>query len=253
MKKKPIFLLFLFACSLFISSGCSEQDRDIRDYYFPVRALAQGMVYEYEVLAGVDSLPIYWYALGIDKDTALYLAITTYGSDLSPSSLVREQLFKEGVLTQDVSVYTTDSTGHSQESQAEIIAANAFPFYLPKAGEAPAYVYRIRYKSPASDSVVYTLTYNRQYDKDTTVEILGQKLAAIRFHIAGETDIYDPLNGSLSPRFEGYEVYAKGVGLVESYRNFDGFVLHNRLRARLGMEEFEAIAKSRTRWNLAEE
>lgn len=228
---------------LLCSSGC-EQPRDIRDYYFPVRALTQGLVYEYEVLAGVDSLPIYWYALGMDKDTALHLTITTYGRDFSPSSLVREQLFKEGVLTQDVRIYSTDSTGRSRESQAEIMAGNAFPFYLPEAAQ-PAYVYRIRYDSPAADSVVYTITYNRQYESDTTVEVLGQRLPAIRLRITGETDIYDPINGSLSPQFEGYEIYAKGLGLVESYRNFNGFILHNVLRRRLSMQAFQAIAQSK--------
>lgn len=227
---------------LLCGSGC-EQPRDIRDYYFPVRALTQGLVYEYEVLAGVDSLPIYWYALGMDKDTALHLAITTYGSDFTPSSLVREQIFKEGVVTQDVRIYATGPTGHSQESRAEIMAGNAFPFYLPKAAP-PAYVYRIRYASPAADSVIYTLTYNRQYEKDTTLDVLGQKRPAIWLRITGETDIYDPVNGSLSPRFEGYEIYAKGIGLVESYRNFDGFILHNVLKRRLDMETFQALAKA---------
>ncbi len=233
--------LLLLAVFLVSNSSC-EQNRDIRDYYFPVRTLTQGLVYEYEVLAGIDSLPIYWYALGMDKDTALHLTITTYGSDFSPSSLVREQLFKEGVITQDVRIYSTDTIGQSQESQAEIMAGNAFPFYLPKAAP-PAYVYRIRYASPATDSVVYTLTYNRQYESDTTIEVLGQVLPAIRLRISGETDIYDPINGSLSPRFNGYEIYAKGLGLVESYRNFNGFVLHNVLRRRLNMEEFQAIAQ----------
>lgn len=239
----PPSLLGLVVLLLVGSSGC-EQSRDIRDYYFPVRALTQGLVYEYEVLAGVDSLPIYWYALGVDKDTALHLAITTYGSDFSPSSLVREQLFKEGVVTQDVRIYSTDSTGRSQESQAEIMAGNAFPFYLPKTAQ-PAYVYRIRYNSPAADSVVYTITYNRQYERDTTVEVLGQTLPAIQLRITGETDIYDPVNGSLSPQFEGYEIYAEGVGLVESYRNFNGFILHNVLRRQLDMKEFQAIARSK--------
>lgn len=242
-KRRLPLLAQLIGLSLLLAGNSCEQARDIRDYYFPVRALTQGLVYEYEVLAGVDSLPLYWYALGMDKDTALYLTITTYGNDFTPASLIREQLFREGVLTQDVRIYATDTSGHSRESHAEIMAGNAFPFYLPKT-ENPAYVYRIRYASPVNDSVMYTLTYNRQYEKDTIVEVLGEKLPAIRLRITGETDIYDPVNGSLSPSFEGYEIYAQGIGLVESYRNFDGFVLHNVLSRRLDMETFQALAKA---------
>ncbi len=237
--------LWLPSILLLLVGVACQGERDIRDFYFPVRALTEGQVYVYEPLAGISQHPIYWYALGVEVDTALFLTITTYDTLFNPSSLVREQLFKSGVVTQDLRIYATDSLGQAQESSAAILAGNAFPFYLPaEQAAASAYVYRVRYTAPDREELVYTLTYNRQFEKDTTIELEGEKHPAIRFHIAGETDIHDPLNGSLTPSFEGYEIYAKNLGLVESYRNFGSFVLHNRLRQRLTMPAFEKLSRA---------
>ncbi|MEL6358143.1 MAG: hypothetical protein AAFQ37_14560 [Bacteroidota bacterium] len=233
-------------CSYFLSLalclfGCSKQ-RDIRGYYFPVRELTNGQVYAYDQLAGPDSLPIYWYALGVDVDTALFLTITTYDPNFSPATLVKEKITNGGVLTNEVRLYTTDSSGISHEAQADILAGNAFPFFIDRATR-PAYVYSIRYQPEDSPNSTYTITYNRQFRKDTTLELMGKSLPALVFNLQGETDIYDPVNGSMTPRFNGYEIYARGIGLVESYRDYDGFVFHQKLNRRMSMAAFTEMIK----------
>ncbi|MEM9835342.1 MAG: hypothetical protein AAF828_02500 [Bacteroidota bacterium] len=230
---------------LFASLGgllACGNETDIRDYYFPTRSLLKGMVYEYEPLAGVNDHPIYWYALAVDQDTSLFLTITTYDTTFTPASLIKEEITNGGVITRELSIFATDSTGRSREAKAEVLAGNAFPFYLDHE-QRPAYVYQARYAPPTDPASKITLTYNRQYDRDTSLVIMGERREAIVFSLKGETDINDPVNGSMSPQFSGYEIYAKGIGLVEDYRNFNGFVFHKRLKDRFSMQELQARAK----------
>lgn len=233
------------ATSLLLLASCTDR-RDIRDYYFPVRSLTEGLVYEYQPLSGVDSSSIYWYALAVDQDTALYLTVTTYDTLFTPANLVREKITNAGVVTKELSIFATDSSGISLESQAEILSGNAFPFYLDPA-TAPAYVYRVSYTPPTEKQTKITLTYNRQFAADTTFVFQDKSYPALLFHLAGETDINDPVNGSLTPKFVGYEIYAKDLGLVESYRDFSGFILHNRLKDRFPMQELQARANNKLR------
>lgn len=234
---KPLLALL----TIFLLASCGNE-RDIRDYYYPVRNLTQGMVYEYQPLSGVDSSSIYWYALAVDQDTALYLTVTTYDSLFTPANLVREKITNAGVITKELRVFATDSSGVSMEAQANVLAGNAFPFYLNEETN-PAYVYRVEYVPPTQPNVKVTLTYNRQFANDTTFIYQDETYPAILLNLTGETDIMDPINGSMTPKFVGYEIYAQGLGLVESYRNFSGFILHNRLKDRFPMQELQARAK----------
>ncbi|MEL6276109.1 MAG: hypothetical protein AAFU03_13500, partial [Bacteroidota bacterium] len=237
------FFLLSFCLFLVLLLSACSQERDIRSYYFPVRELTTGQIYEYIPLAGPDSLPIYWYALGVDLDTSLILTITTYDPSFSPATLVKEKITNVGVITDEVRLYTTDSSGISHEVQANILAGNAFPFFLTPE-ERPAYVYSIRYQSPNGAETIYTTTYNRQFSRDTTITVLGKSQPALVFNLSGETDINDPVNGSMTPQFAGYEIYARGLGLVESYRDYDGFVFHQKLNRRLLMSEFTEMIKT---------
>lgn len=238
----PLFRITPFFCLLVFLVACSDE-RDIRDYYFPVRDLRNGLVYAYEPLAGPDTNTIYWYALGLDQDTSLMLNLTTYGPDFTPTTLISEKITNQGVVTKQVYLYSTDSTGSSERTQAEVLAGNSFPFLVPKGPEQPAYVYKISYEDKELADVSYRITYNRQFSRDTSFMLGGIRYAAIVLDITGETAMLDDVNGDIAPRFTGFEIYARDVGLVESYRNFDGgFAFHQRLKERFPMSELQQRA-----------
>lgn len=242
MTLAPLFRAIQLICLLVLLAACSDE-RDIRDYYFPVRDLQDGLVYAYEPIDGPDTNTIYWYALGLDQDTSLVLNLTTYGQDFTPASLISETITNQGVVTKQLNLYSTDTIGRSQRVQAQILAGNSFPFFVPKGAEQPAYVYKIAYEDFTQPDVSYEVTYNRQFSRDTSFMLEGIRYAAILFEITGETAMRDSVNGDIAPQFKGYEVYARGVGLVESYRNFDGgFAFHQRLNTRFPMSELQRRA-----------
>ena len=228
------YLLTLLAICLL---GCGDQ-RDIRDYYFPARELinTEGKVYAYEnlgTLPGPDT--IYWYYLGVDLDTALYLAVTRYGDNMEPQQLAREEITNEGVRLRELTLLGVDSAGRAVPTTTDIQYDLSFPFYLGEA-TAPA-GYRLSYSDRAGQQTFVTL--DRRYRSDTTIYVLGAEYDAVVFDLAGEVSLRDAVDGDISPSFAGYEVYARGLGLVEYVRNLGAAgSLGGRLVGRVPMPEF---------------
>ncbi|MGB3546372.1 MAG: hypothetical protein WBA17_05330 [Saprospiraceae bacterium] len=235
--------LFLFAITTLLLAACSRE-RDLREYYFPVRDLTTGRVYVYAAV-GQDSLaPEYWYYRGIVQDTAVYLSANRYTPDLRPAQLSREELLNEGMVSRELILYTPDTSGTLLDNRAEILAPSIFPFRLP-AGKRPAYVYQARFQLATDPGVIQTLTINRQFDADTTFTFQNEQLSAIRLTLTGELDYNDPRGGSLRPTFSGHEIYARGLGLVEYRRSFAGTEqgFYYRLREIIPMSELERRAR----------
>lgn len=228
----PLTILFL------LSSSCGGR-RDIRDYYYPVRPLIDGRVYAYEntgTLPGPDEE--YTYYLGVDVDTALYLSVTRYAPDLSPQQQSREEVTNEAVFLRELTLYTTDSSGISTAIPTELIYNKVFPFYL-KENDAEAYGYRISFTPPDQPDAVNYVTLNRRFAGDTSLVIMGETYPAIRFNLEGEVSLRDPEEGDISPTFTGYEIYARGVGLVEYKRQLrPGASLGGKLVESIPMSEF---------------
>ncbi|MGB3801709.1 MAG: hypothetical protein WA952_17965, partial [Lewinella sp.] len=80
-----------------VLSACSD-DEDLRDFYYPVRELTDGLIYEYENTGNFDPAPYeYWYYLGIDQDSALYLSSTRYAEATTPVQVTTDRLRNDGV------------------------------------------------------------------------------------------------------------------------------------------------------------
>ena len=224
-------------CLLLLLCTCDTR-RDIRAYYFPARELinTDGKVYAYEntgTLPGPDT--IYWYYLGVDVDTALYLSVTRYGPDLSPQQLAREEITNSAVRLRELTLLQPDSSGRAIPTETDILFDRAFPFYLDEQPEA--YGYRLSYQYENTQTTYVTL--NRRYRSDTTVNVLGREYDALVFDLSGEVSLRDATAGDISPTFSGYEVYAREMGLVEYFRDLGAAgTLGGRLARRIPMREF---------------
>lgn len=216
--------LFL-ACTLLIIS-CESGPRDLRDYYFPVRELTTGKVYVYQDSEQPNKAPSYWYYLGNEIDEGLYLSATAYTPLFEPYQQLTERIYNDGVVLQQISLDFPDSTRASRMVEAEILAGNVFPFYLEESN--PAYVTDLRFDIPQPPGGRQLVTFNRQYLKDTSLQILGKEREAIVFKMIAEYYVEDDVQGGLPSQVEGYEIYAYGLGLVETHRETSsGIVLVN--------------------------
>ena len=196
--------------------SCERAD-DVRRYYFPVRELTDGLVYEYANQGTLTDEPAeYWYYLGLDRDTALYLSATRYADGMTPVQVGRERITNDGVRLEQLFLYPPDLHGVRRRVEAEILYNRSYPFLLD---DGQAVGYRIGFAPPDNPDATNYVSLDRRYRKDTTLTVMDRTYAAIVFDLAGEVSQRDPDLGDISPTFTGYEIYAEGLGLVEYYRD----------------------------------
>lgn len=228
-------------------SSCRENGRkDIRDYYFPLRELEEGLVYEYQPVY-VDSLtPAYWYYRSFIQEEGVFLTGTYYEYDLVPLQLVREELVRNGMLVQDVYLYEEepDSTGQQSQTAVEVLEGSAFPFEVTDS--SGVFLYKIRWAPPQDSGAVITLVKNRRYLKDTVVQALGSPHDAVVFEVR-ELLSYDK-EGVFEQEYGGREIYAEGIGLVYYDKKIGGSrALSYVLERRYPMNELEEQYEQRIR------
>jgi len=230
-------LILLFA----VCFSCEPRPRDVRDFYFPARELAKtGLVYIYDntgTLPGPELEFVYY--LGVDQDTALFLSVTQYDGNFSPRQQTSQQIRNDGVFIRDLMLLQSDSAGVATPVSTEVIYDRTFPFYLNDDADRAPNGYRLSFTDPANETTTIFVSLNRTYRGDTTISVLGESHPAIVFDLAGEVSERDTELGDISPQFTGYEIYAKGLGLVAYERTLSvGTTLGGRLRERIGMDDF---------------
>lgn len=239
--------LTVLLAALCLLSGCQQDDpSDIRDYYFPVRRLTEGQVYEYTPDGTTPGPPEYVYLLGQLGDTAAYLAVNYYTPDFRPRQFSRERLFNNGMVLEDMRVYEPDSSGRLQTVPVDIQSGNIFPFQLDRQQPTPPiYLYKVRFRLPSQpNEATTTVILNRQFAADTTIGVLGDTYDAVRFDLSGVVEIRDTVDGNIEPAFSGWEIYARDLGLAAYQRVIGGDTLRYRLTDRFSMAEFVQRAEA---------
>jgi hypothetical protein len=240
---RSLLPLLLLASSSFSACG-DESYPDLRDYYFPLRELTDGLVYEYQDLRYDSLTPDFWYYRGIPTDTAFYFTKAYYQNDFTPRNLYREEMLNEGILLRDLFLFETDTTGQQVQTQAEILSPHVFPFQMTDPKKLT--IYQVRFQLSSQPHGSTTVLINRQYLGDTTYVFEKQTYPAIYFKILGSVDQRDSIIGDIEPQFSGKEIYAKGLGLVYYERNYGegtgGFRHH--LVDRYPMQELEEQARA---------
>ncbi|GAB5551819.1 MAG: hypothetical protein Sapg2KO_14100 [Saprospiraceae bacterium] len=232
----PISIVLL---SVFMAA-CQSEDgyRDIRNYYFPLKALESGLVYEYEPLGNTPTSNIYWYYRSIIQNGAVNLTGTYYENDLIPLQLNNEQMTEAGMVLKDLYLYEADSFNVDQQRQipVEIIQDDVFPFNVKKDGGI--FLYNIKWSTPNDPGATMELIKNRRYLRDTSFVFQDKKYDAILFELK-ELVAYDK-EGVLEQEYSGQEIYAKGLGLVYySKQVTEALHLQYRLKERYPMERLE--------------
>ncbi len=239
-----LFLVFsLVFVALLGACRPGDERRDIRDYYFPLRGLTDGLVYEYRPV-GNDSLPpAYRYYRSILQDTAMFLTANYYTGRFEPQQLVREELVDGGMVVRELFLYAQDSAGLQQQVRADVQNGSVFPFYL-RPGKPGVYLYKVRFRLPSQPpGASTTLILNRQFAADTTFTFEGKNHDALLFHLRGVAEIRDTVAGGVEPEFGGAEIYAEGLGLVEYWRDLGTTRVHYRLAERYPMARLEEKAR----------
>ena len=186
--------------------------RDLRAFYLDETDLKNGIVFEYQPTDEDRLPPFYVHSLLVESEDTTWLLSTYYDYEYRPYQMAREELRAGGSLLRDFKLYApADSTGTQRIATANIEQNAVFPFRVGGAN-TEALVYAVNWQDPTDPATRISLLRNRQYAGDTTFIFRGEPLDAVRFNLRELVDTEQ--NGHLEQEYGGYEIYARGLGLV---------------------------------------
>ena len=232
-------LLLILTLLLSCETEYGDQ-RNIRNFYFPVDELDDGLVYEYQPVNNDTFPPVYWYYRNVRQKGGLYLIGTAYSPELLPVQLVTEAVVSNGMLLEDMYLFANDSLGGQTQIPVEIQAGSAFPFLVKDS--TGVFLYKVKWSASDSSAVSTTLIKNRRFLGDTTFVYQGETYPAIQFYV--KELIEQRAEGSLELEYDGVEIYAKDIGLVYYKKEIqEGFTQEYALAKTYPMTDLEAKFK----------
>lgn len=236
----------LAAMLMMLLSACTGKEgyRDIRDYYFPLKQIQEGLVYEFQPVNNDSLGPVFWYFRSFLRGENKYLSSTYYEQDLIPLQQLKEAIVHNGILLEEMILLERDTLPGNRQTRIPVVveAGNTFPFQVREGGGV--FLYRIHWTSPADTTARYTLIKNRRFAGDTTIVFQGKTHPAVQFHLR-ELFAFDQ-NGVLETEYDSKEIYAKDIGLVYYRKDIsEGVVLEYRLADCYPMAQLEARFRER--------
>lgn len=215
MQTNSYFTQFFSLSILFFFIGC-KKEKDISSYYFPVKALKEGKVYEYRFVGRPEIAPEYWYHQTLTADPkasdkkGTYFTSTLYDVNLDIKQVVSEEIVSNGMLLDDLYLYFKDSTNRTARVSPTILQRNVYPFEYQDT--TLKYFYKIHFKNPFDTLQTTYLTRTRRYKGKTTYNYKGKTYDCVEFAL--EEKIDDDREGHWEKIIYGKELYAKGIGLI---------------------------------------
>ncbi|MBK8555301.1 MAG: hypothetical protein IPL65_05785 [Lewinellaceae bacterium] len=229
--------LFFLLHLLLVQQACKPDGRNIKDYYFPVKELANGRVYVFASETGDSSDVEYWYYKSFKVDSGMFLAATYYDRQFVIGQIVREKIVRNGALARNYYLYEPDTaTQKVVQLPVEIVAANTFPFVVKDSSNV--YLFHVKYHPPGDTATTIYVIRNRRFLGDgPAFRFDGQDYPVIKMNLR---EVYgNEKEGTLEIKGQGEEWYAKGLGLVYYKKSIaDGkYKLAYRLREIISMDE----------------
>lgn len=228
-------LYFLLVVCMLL--GCKDATRNIQEFYLPLDAIKDGLVYEYRPAKNNNLLPFYWYFRLTAKNDRTILTSTYYDHTFTVQQLSNEEIVSTGVILNDLFFYGIDTlTGIQQQNPVRVEWDNVFPFEVTDSTNA--YLYKIYWTDIDNPKQKIRVIRNRHFMGETTYTYQGQEVDCIRFLVKEIAEIEE--EGVQELQFQGTEVYAKNLGLVYFNKIKDGQVLQEyELVDRFPMTELE--------------
>jgi len=230
----------LVCCVISFVTCTSKFPLDIKDFYYPVEELQEGLVYHYSSTNNnQDGLDHYWFFKAHDINNSKQLTGQFYDHNRQTLQFFRQNITTSGALLEDYRLYTSDSI--AQTIPVKVLYNNVFPFSI--SDTTAVYLYKLEYINP-QDSSINTITRNRRYGGEREWTHNGKTYPAIRIEILEQ--ISNDLNGVLTIDLKGYEIYAEGIGLVYTERISNDGSSHmiDQLVDRVTMEDFAESSKA---------
>lgn len=235
------FLIFsFFLCILSCNNDKTTSTStifSIKDYYFPVENLIDGLVYEYRALNNDSIGAYYWLYRTVKQDGETYLVGQNYDQNFNIQQMMTEDIGPDGSILKNFFYYSEpNEAGIQNQIPIKIESPNVYPFNVVKDGNAV--LYQVKYTEPENPEATTTLIRKRRYLGKKDFNYKGKNLDCVQFELKEIVDNEEI--GHLEFEFEGIELYAKGIGLVYYKKNVsEDHVLEYALTNTFSVKELE--------------
>ena len=242
---RALTFLFLSVLSFFLFACGTGDKRDISEYYFPVKDLRGGKVYEYVVSQNDSVIPEYWHYRTFVRDSGLFLVGTYYDHHFQIGQIVREKITKSGALAKESHLYEADPNPEAEGGQIHtttiIEAPNKFPFSV--SDSSGVFLFKLQFHPPEDPEATIYVERKRRFLGDAPdYEYDGKKYRCIKFELRER--IGNEKEDKAAVEGHGEEWYAKGLGLVYYSKKYGSgaFKMEARLTDIFSMSELERKA-----------
>jgi hypothetical protein len=208
-------LLVILLTGSFFCLSCGNSN-DITTYYFPVKALENGKVYEYKSLNEPNLAHDYWYYQTLKADPKAsekrgqFFTGTHYDGRFQITQIISEEVVSNGMLLDDTYIFQYDSLENQTRIKPVVLSPSVYPFEIKKDGTI--YLYSIKWKDPKDSTHTTTVTKQRHYVGQATYNFKGKTYDCVELEV--KETIFDDKNGRWQFDYKTKELYAKGIGLI---------------------------------------
>lgn len=208
-------------CWGLIMTGCGspgESSPDLSDYYLPTDSLPEeGMTYIYRSLKDTLGDTEVWRHRYLGDGC---IESINYGYDDKIAQIQYDRVTGNGVLTDSLILFFTDSIGQTQREKVRLHAANRFPFFPQDTKRA--WLTHLEWWQPG-DSLHIILQRRRYLAGDTIWRYNGQHAHVVRFRTEDTFETEE--TGWTHSVWTGEEWYSKGIGLVYYKRRISDHIV----------------------------
>lgn len=197
-------------CLGIINTSCRQADSNPGDYaayYLPIGAIPDsGLVYSYRNLTDTAAGPEIWRHSVIGDGL---IESVNYGPEGEIVQQQFDRVVANGVMIDSLLLFYQDTDGLRKPIRVRIHSPHRFPFQ--PGDSTKVWLTHLEWNQPL-DSLHIVLQRRRRFAGDTTWEIKGKSIPAIRFMT--DDTFETERDGWTSSAWSGEEIYAKGIGLV---------------------------------------
>ena len=210
--------IFIIACGQPV-----DKQENISSYYFPLDSFpAEGMVYTYRNVGDPEGKPEIWRHVpkgeGLLESTNFNLIYDVNSQGTEPDTILVQRQYdrmaSNGVITDSLILYSTDTTRTVRPFPVHIISPNRFPF-VP-VDSSNIWLTHLEWWQP-EDSLHVVLQRRRIFMGHTTWQHKGKSYPAVRFRT--DDTFETERDGWSETSWTGEEIYALNIGLVYYKRN----------------------------------
>ncbi len=212
---------------------------DLKQYYFPIDSLSEGLVYEYELLndAGANQSHFWFYKTHSDKGKQMFSG-QYYNASGAVQQFTLEEITASKAIAQEYRLFSYDSTGKMLKADLSISKNQIYPFGKPD--PEAILKFKINWTDPVETKYSNELNRGRVFQQFTQFPYKGKQLECAEFLMVENIEVEEKDAGVQTLETTTKELYTPGIGLIYYQKKIAGSATYTyQLKDRISMQEFE--------------